>query len=322
MTVVLGSSTLEGVLQMSNAIDLLESAFAHEAVGKTVAAPRTPVDLERGSMRILLAADHEAGYYATKAYNQTQGLGVRYVVSLYRLQDGELVALLDGRIITDLRTGAASGVIARRVRIARPVTVGIVGSGNQARAQLEAIAAAYSIESAVVYSPSRVHRETYAREMSSKLGFTVAAVESAEAAVRGQKVVATATRSRSMEPVIHGEWLNECRLLCAVGNTRSQFSEVDVRCFREAALVVVDSPNAYEATGELVAAAAAGAVPASKQASLAQIVSLAVSVPDEGLIVFKSVGTALEDLALAVRYYELLRSRPGLIHTADLGTLR
>jgi alanine dehydrogenase len=322
MTVVLGFEALNGVLAMRDAIDLLETAFVHEAAGNTVVSPRTHVDYQGGSMRILLAADHDAGYVATKAYNHAEGAGVRYVVSLYRLQDGKLLALLDGRIITDLRTGAASGVIARRVRMAGPVTVGIIGSGNQARAQLESIAAAHPVQSAVVYSPSAAHRDSYAREMSAKLGFPVTAVDSAEAAVRSRKVVATATRSRSAEPVVRGEWLADCRLLCAVGNTRKQFSEADVRCFRDAAMIVVDSPNAYQATGELVDAAAAGAVPESKRATLAQIVSGTVTVPEEGLIAFKSVGTALEDLALAARYYEILGSRAGLPSTSDLASLR
>jgi ornithine cyclodeaminase/alanine dehydrogenase-like protein (mu-crystallin family) len=91
-----------------------------------------------------------------------------------------------------------------------------------------------------------------------------------------------------------------------VGNTRPYAAELDVQCLQDAELVVVDTWHAVEEAGELKNAVKAGALPKSKQASLAQIVTGDVSVPETGRIVFKSVGSALQDLALAARYYELL----------------
>jgi len=322
MAVMLGYETLNGVIGMREAIDLLEGALAHEAAGATSVSPKYVTDFANGAMRMLFAADQQAGYCATKAYHSIQGAGTRYVVTLYRLKDGELLALLDGQIITDLRTGAASGVIARRVPIGRPVSVGVIGSGHQARTQLEALAAVYRVESAAVYSPTAANREKYAAEMSKKLVFPVAPVASAEAAVRGRAVVASASSSRSPEPVLLGAWLGDCRLLCAVGNTRAKFMEADVQCFRDAALVVMDSPHAAHEAGELKQAIAAGALPESKQTTLAQIVTGKTAIPAKGLVTFKSVGTALQDLALAARYYELLGAKAGLPASSDLGSLK
>jgi alanine dehydrogenase len=319
---MLGAEALEGVLSMHDAIGLLEDTLAHEALGRTAVSPKFTTAFENGSMRVLFAADSEAGYGAMKAYHSIEGVGARYIVSLYRLRDGEPVAMLDGRLITDLRTGAASGVMARRVHIDGPVTVGIVGSGNQARTQLESLAAVYRVESAAVYSPTVANREAYANTMSARLGIRVTPVDTAEAAARGRMVVVTASNARTSEPVLHGAWLDRCRLLCAVGNTRPQFAETDVQCFRDAALVVVDSQHALEEAGELRQAIASGALPESKRATLAQVVTGAASVPAEGLIAFKSVGMALQDLALAVHYYELLGGRAGLPAAPDLGSLR
>lgn len=307
---------------MRDAIDLLETALAHEAAGKTVVSAKFNTDFGTGSMRILFAADHEAGYGATKAYHTIQGVGTRYVVSLYRLTDGELLALIDGRIITDLRTGAASGVIARRIALPGAVSLGLIGSGHQARMQLESLASVYRVESAAVYSPTAGHREAFAQEMSASLGIAVTPVESAEAAVRGRAVVAAASSSRSSEPILRGEWLGHCRLLCAVGNTRQYAAEADTRCFRDARLVVVDSIHAFQEAGELLQAAKDGALPQAKRATLAQIVSGAIAVPREGLVAFKSVGTALQDLALAARYYELLAPHGGLPAAPDLASLK
>jgi len=319
---MLGYEALQGVLGMRDAIDLLEQTLTHEAAGQTFVSPKIVTDFKGGAMRMLIAADYQAGYLATKAYHSIEGAGVRYVVTLYSLRDGELLALLDGRLITDLRTGAASGVIARKVPVSGPIAVGVIGSGNQARAQLESIAAVYDIKSAAVYSPTSANRERYAREMAAKLGIAVTAVASAEAAVRGRDVVATASSARSSVPLLRGEWLTGCRLLCAVGNTRPQFAEADVRCFSDAGLVVVDTLHAVEEAGDLREAVKQGVLPETKRVTLAQIVTGAAAVPREGLVAFKSVGSALQDLSLAARYYELLGKRPGLPVCPDLASLR
>lgn len=314
MAVILDYATMDGALSMREVIDLLERALEHEAAGKTDASPKYITEFSTGSMRGLVAADHSAGYLATKVYHSIKGSGegARYIVTLYSLKDGALLAWLDGQLITDQRTGGASGVIARKVSLDGAVTLGIIGSGFQARMQLESIAAVYDLKSAVVWSPTVANREAFAREMSKKFGIEVRAVESAEAAVRGHKVVAAASSARGPEPVLRGEWLAGCRLLCAVGNTRKKFAEIDGRCFRDAALVVADSKHAQHEAGEMIQATASGDLPADKLVTLADVVTGARTVPASGMIVFKSVGTALQDLALAGRYYELLGERPNL----------
>lgn len=322
MAVTLGLEALRGALRMREAIDLVEAAFAHEAAGETVVSQRLNTAFDGGWMRILFALDRQSGYCATKAYHRIDGAGVRYVVSLYRLRDGELLAVMDGRTITELRTGAVSGVLARKVPVAGKVSVGIIGSGRQARAQLESLANVYRIESAVVYSPTAANREAFARKMSERLGFAVSAVGSAEAAVRGRPVVAAASSNASSEPVVRGEWLDQCRLFCAVGNTRPQFMEADVRCFGDARLVVMDSLNAITECGELRQTEKSGMLPESKRAMLAQVVAGATAVPPEGLVAFKSAGTALQDLALAARYYELLGAHEGVPTAPGLASLK
>ncbi|HTE14770.1 MAG TPA: hypothetical protein VK642_06810, partial [Burkholderiales bacterium] len=285
MAVMLGYKTLAGVLSMREAIDLLERAFAHEVAGSTVVSPKFITDFKIGAMRILFATDEIAGYGAIKAYHSVKGTGARYVVSLYSLKDGELLALLDGQLITDLRTGACSGVIARRVPIDAPVTVGVIGSGNQAHKQLECLAAVYKLDSVAVYSPNAAHREHFAKTMAKQLGVKVTPVDSVEAAARGRKIVVAASSARTTEPILRSAWLADCRLLCAVGNTRKQYAEADVQCFRNASLVVMDTLHALEEAGELRQAVEAGALPEAKRATLGQIVTGAAQLPEKGLIV-------------------------------------
>ncbi|MGZ8202692.1 MAG: ornithine cyclodeaminase family protein [Burkholderiales bacterium] len=322
MALILGADALEGVLDMREAIDLLEAVSEHEAAGKTFVSPRSSSSFEGGWMRMMFAADYASGYAATKAFHMVQGAGVRYVVSLYRLADGELLAVIDGRLITDLRTGAASGVVARKLKIDGPISVGVIGAGHQSRMQLEGLASVYRVESAQVFSPTAENRERMARQMSAKLGIPVQAADSAESAVRGQKIVVAATSSRSSEPVLRHAWLDGCRLLCAVGSTRPESVEVEPASFGEAAAVVVDTLRAGEEAGDLQQAVKSGALDAARQITLANMVAGASRLPETGLVAFKSVGTALQDLALAVRYYELLKARKDVPAAPDLASLK
>jgi ornithine cyclodeaminase/alanine dehydrogenase-like protein (mu-crystallin family) len=305
-------------LNWGECIDLLEDVSGHEAQGDTFVSPKFNSDFRRGSMRILFAADYASGYGATKAYHTIDSIGTRYLVSLIDIRSGALLAIVDGRRITDFRTGAASGVVARRVPFRGPVSVGIVGSGHQARAQLACLAAVYPIDRVGVFSPTPANREAFARDMSEELGIAVEPAATAEGAVRGRNIVVAASKSRSAEPVLRREWLGDCRLLCAVGNTRPQFVEIDHRCCADASLVIVDSLHAFEEAGELIQAVAGGMLPAAKRSTLATIVAGGGPIPSDGLIIFKSVGTALQDLALASRCYELLREDASIPAIPDL----
>jgi ornithine cyclodeaminase len=173
-----------------------------------------------------------------------------------------------------------------------------------------------------VFSPTAENRERLARQMSSKLGIPVKAENNGETAVRGHEIVVAATSSQSSEPVLKGEWLERCRLLCAVGSTRLQSVEVDEQAFRSAGVVVVDTTRAADEAGDLHYAVKSGALRAEQPVTLANVAAGRTHLPQGGLVAFKSVGTALQDLALAVRYYELLRGRKDLPAALDLGSLK
>lgn len=322
MAILLGAEALEGVLKMSEAVTLLERMSRHEAVGRAFVSPRLNCEFEGGWMRMMFAADCEEGYAATKVFHMIRGVGVRYVVSLYRLADGELLAVLDGRMITDLRTGAASGLAARHLGLPSSVTVGLLGSGHQARMQLAALVSQLDVSAASVYSPNAQHRHAFAAEMARRCGIAVTAVDTPEAAVRGHAVVVAATNAVGEEPVLRRHWLDACRLVCAVGSTRLQSIEVDERTFGDAQLVIVDTPLAVEEAGDIRRAIKNGRLTPDRQITLAQLVARGQRELAGGYAVFKSVGTALQDLALAARCYELLRERPDLPREDGLASLK
>jgi ornithine cyclodeaminase/alanine dehydrogenase-like protein (mu-crystallin family) len=178
------------------------------------------------------------------------------------------------------------------------------------------------VAKASVFSPNRLHRHAFAEEMTRKLDIPVSAVENAEAAARGNAVVVAATNAVGAEPVLRRRWLDECRLVCAVGSTRRESIEVDADTFGSAALVIVDSILAAEEAGDLQRAVEGGALTLDRQVTLAQLVAQGKQGLAGGYAVFKSVGTALQDLALAARYYELLQGSPRARAASDLASLK
>jgi ornithine cyclodeaminase/alanine dehydrogenase-like protein (mu-crystallin family) len=158
--------------------------------------------------------------------------------------------------------------------------------------------------------------------MTRTLDLPVTAVDSAEAAAHGHAVVVVATNTVGAEPVLRRRWLSECRVVCAVGSTRRESIEVDAATFGDAAMVVVDSLLAAEEAGDLQQAMEKGALGLERQVTLAQLVAQGKQTLGGGYAVFKSVGTALQDLALAARYYELLQSAGGVLSAPDLASLK
>ena len=158
--------------------------------------------------------------------------------------------------------------------------------------------------------------------MSAKLGITVNAVDCAESAARGHDIVVVATSAVGAEPLVNAAWLKDCKLVCAVGSTRLESVEVDAATFGNAESVIVDSLLAAEEAGDLQRAISSGILARDRQVTLAQIVMQGKRAMSGGYAVFKSVGSGLQDLALAARYYELLKLRPGLHDAHGLGSLK
>jgi len=322
MTLILGENTLRDALSMAEAIDLIDDAYRHEAAGQTLSAARQTTLTEKGWMRLMYAADFAAGYAAVKVFHLTRGVGVRYVVSLYHLEDGELLAILDGRELTALRTGAVSGVAARYLAPQGSNSVGILGSGYQASTQLEAMAAELSLTSASVFSPTPKNRQAFAERMSERLNLDVKAVDTAEAAFRDQPVAVVCTNATGPDPVMEASWLSDPVFVCGVGSTRMESIEVDLDTFRASHLTVMDSAHAAEEAGDLRQALDVGFMDPEQVWTLAQLVERNPERPSKGTMVFKSVGSALQDLAVAAGYYERLRSSTDVVQIAGLASLK
>jgi ornithine cyclodeaminase/alanine dehydrogenase-like protein (mu-crystallin family) len=229
-------------------------------------------------------------------YPQNVGIHTHHaVIVLFRPETGEPLALMDGRLITEMRTAAASAVATRRLARDGASVLAILGSGVQARSHLEALHLVRSFAEVRVWSPRN------ARAFAER--HSVTAVATAEDAVRGADVVVVATSART--PVLHGGWLSPGTHVNAVGATRPEWRELDDELVTRARVFVDSREAATRESGDIIAA----------RDVVAEIGEVVAGIrtgrrSDEETTLFKSVGVAVEDLAAAELVYRAhLRSQ-------------
>jgi ornithine cyclodeaminase/alanine dehydrogenase-like protein (mu-crystallin family) len=221
-----------------------------------------------------------------------------------------MIALIEANRLGQLRTGAVTGLAAKFLADPAATKVGLFGSGWQAQSQLAAIVAVRPIKQALVYSRDEAHRRQFAEQMAAELNIEVIPVDQPRGAVADLPIVITATASR--QPVFDGQWLAGGALVCAVGSNWLEKAEIDVTTIRRAERIVCDSVAAcrHEA-GDFTAAIHQGLFDWSQAIDLAEVVDAKTAArrSPHGIVLFKSVGMALEDIALGSKLLELARKK-------------
>lgn len=254
------------------------------------------------------------------------GQHVRYHVNLFRRSTGEAVAVVDGRRITSLRTACTAACAARRFFGARPVRLGVIGSGEEAREGLRALAGALELSAVAVWSPTPANRETYARDMTVELGLDVRPSGTPGEVLAGRDMAYVAT-SATAQPFLTAPDVVHLRFLAAIGSTRPYQRELRGDVLARAARVIVDCPDALHEPGDVIEAVrdhgwdTAGALLLGEYLAGAVTEATEATGPD-GPTVFKSIGSVEQDLVLAHHIVEEAR-RTGRGRTVDpVGSLR
>jgi len=284
-------------LRMEELIPAMEKALVDFSAGKVT----QPV-------RSVITVDPPGGFFGMMPALTPEGLGIKIVtfyatnterglpthmatIFLVDPKTGAPLAVMDGRLITEMRTAAVSAVATKLLAALDAKVLAILGSGVQARSHVEALRFVRSFEEIRVWSPTKAHAERFAKEIGAK-------AMSAEAAVHGADVVVTATNSKTA--VLKGPWLRPGCHVNAVGACRPDWRELDDDTMgnavfvdsREAALkesgdVILSGTKIYAELGE----ALAGKVPPRANETT----------------IFKSLGMAVEDIAAALLVYESAR---------------
>ena len=305
MTLFLTEEDVQELLPMKVALDRVEASFRAQAAGHAVNRSRERILLPNLSLHYMAAALPDDNFLGMKIYTVTRN-AFRFVVLLFDAKSGEMAAVLEADHLGRIRTGAASGVATKYMARADAARVGLIGTGRQARTQLEAIASVRSLSAAKVFGRDENRRVDFCRTMSQTLNIEVEPAKSAEEAARFGDIVITATTST--QPVINGEWLRAGAHVNAIGANMAKRREMDDVAVAKAGTIAVDSiEQARKEAGDLIQSR----VQWENVCELHQIVSGARAgrtSPNE-ITLFKSCGIALWDVSVAGFIYQ--RAREG-----------
>jgi len=305
MALHLTEDDVDRLLTMDACLEAVEDALGQWAEGRAANRPRTRVAVPGAILHVLPAASSALRRLAAKVYATTKG-GDRFVVLLFDAGSADLLAIIEADRMGQMRTGAASRVATRRLARPDAKVFGILGTGWQARSQIQAIARVRPLREVRAWGRDRGRLIDFCAEVAKISGVAVQPAASAEAAVRGADIVVTATSAS--QPVLRGAWMSPGMHLNAIGSNRPDRREIDDDAVGRADLIVVDSlEQARLEAGDLILAAPSGGAPPFERAvELAEIVSgRHPGRQDERQItLFKSLGLGLEDLAVASVVYD------------------
>lgn len=313
MPVWLNEEEVRAALSMPGLIAAMQTALRDFSSGKVNQPVRSVIEVERnqsffGVMPAHAAAIPALGAKLVTVFGRNAALGLHThdaTILLLDPETGALLAVLDGRYITEARTAAVSAVAAYLLAAAATPVLAILGSGVQARSHLEALPLVRQFHDIRCWSPSRAHLERFVSESST----LVYPAKSAEEAVRGADVIALVTASP--EPVLRYEWVKPGACVISVGACRPNQREIDPVLVTRARVFVDSREAALQESGDIVLGIAEGRFEASHiAAELGEVVANpALGRRDETeIMVFKSLGLAVEDVAAAHLAYKRARA--------------
>jgi ornithine cyclodeaminase/alanine dehydrogenase-like protein (mu-crystallin family) len=292
MPLYLREADVEALLPPADAVEAVEACFERLARGVVENRPRFRLGLEDGLLHVMAAADLELGVAGLKSYAGFAA-GARFLVTLFAVDRPEVLALIEADRLGQRRTGAASAVAVRHLARPGASTLGVIGCGWQAEAQVECIRAVLpELETLVVFCRNEERRRAFAERFGGEEAEWYR--DAAE-----QDVVVTVTDSR--DPVLRGEWLRPGALVCAVGANRLTARELDNAVLERAAFVCCDSrEQARGEAGDLVEPVERGVLDWLEVHELSEVVGGEVQgrQRDDDIVLFKSLGIAAEDLAV------------------------
>jgi alanine dehydrogenase len=302
----LDEASVRQLVTMDDALAAVEEVFAAQGRGEVYNVPRVRAPVKGGTLRITAAVLSYRGYYGVKVsstavFHSNAGR----MFCLYREETGELCAVVQVFAMGAMRTGAASGIATKYLANPDAAVLGVLGSGRQARTQVDAVCAVRRIHEIRVWSPRATSREAFCEDVKNINKINTLSASSPEDAVRGADVLITATTAT--EPVVHGAWLKRGVHINAIGANFEHRRELDTAAVTAAKFIATDDTEQvrYEST-DLAVPVSEGKLSWEQVHSLGNVVAgkLKGRQAREDVTLFKSLGVAIEDVALAARAYE------------------
>lgn len=318
---LLSISDVKQSITMIEAIDAMESAFLQLAEHQATLPMRTGIPVgENGlalTMPAYLAKANILGLKTVSVFpeNVKHNLpSINGTILLLDATTGEPLVLMDAGYLTALRTGAVSGLATKYFSLDRPSTVVIIGSGAQAVTQLEAVAAVREIHKVIVWSRQLENAKTFAKKMENS--YNIHVYEALSSALKEADIICTATAST--EPLVHLDDLKPHVHINAVGSHSKSMQEISGDVLKKAVVIVDQLEAAMNEAGEIIEAVKQQNLQKETITELGSWLLKKVPPVQEKLTVFKSVGLAIQDLAVAhVVYQNALKRQAGSVFKLD-----
>lgn len=315
---VLNSNDIESILFMRDVISLVENAFREKGFGRVQMPPKVYLFFSRydGDLRAMPAYFEGLDIAGVKIVNSHPMNPTRYglptvmaVIYLVDPRSGRPLCIMDGTLITGMRTGGAAGVATKYLGRRDSRVVGIIGAGFLARFHLEAFINVISVERVKIYDVIRSKAEDFAKRYSSIYGIDIEVANDVREAVYGVDVLATLTPSR--EPIVRSEWISEGMHINAMGADAPGKEELDPDILRRAKIVVDDMEQAIH-SGEINVPISRGIIRREDiYGELGEIVAgiKPGRTSDREITVFDSTGLAIQDVIVAWHVYKEAEKR-------------
>ncbi len=289
------------LLPMSEAVRLMRETFEALRSGTAKSQPRRRLHLETGSVLHAMAGAH-GKYFGTKVYATNAKYGnANFLFWLLDAETAKPLALMDANWLGQIRTGAASGYATGILSRTDAATHGVIGTGFQARSQVEAVAAVRKLREVRVWSRSAENRQRFANDCSAAFGLHVVAAGTAREAVEGMDIVSTATWVK--DPVLEAAWISAGAHVNAMGSNNPARRELPAGLLDKAALIAVDSiEQAKIESGDLLLAWTNNPEQWSRLKELEDVTERPANA--DAITIFKSNGLGVEDVAAGAYVYE------------------
>lgn len=309
MALILSEKEVQDLIDMKEVVASVEEAFRRQGTGEASNSARGRSAGHESVLNVMHANLAYLRRGGLKAYMSSKS-GTKFVIILTDSSDSTPLAIMGANVLGRYRTGAASGVATKHLFRGTSVKAAVMGSGRQALTQVLALSAVVRVEELRVWSPSREHRATFAKQLATK-GYDASARDSPAEALDGADVASSITSSD--RPFITDRMLGSVSHLNICGSnvpSRSEASPAAVGTFD--AVVVDDIHQGKTEYGDLILAAQAGRFSWGSALELGAVV--AGRAKASGRTLFKSGGVALEDVAVASMLYDKAR-RSGRSYT-------
>jgi alanine dehydrogenase len=304
----LNEQQVRSLLPMPDLISAMESALAKFSACEVLQPVRSvltvgPTKAYFGLMPAYVPAPASLGAKLVTVFGENHKRNLPSHLATILLLDpetGALLAMLDGRYITEARTAAVSAVSTRFLGRADAATMAIIGSGVQARSHLEAYQHVRQLKEVRIWSPRQQSRQQFVHDMSPHAAFPIIAADSAEAAVRGADLIVLVTSSPT--PVLDDAWVSAGAHVVCVGACRPSQREMPPQLVKRSRLYVDSRDAAVLESGDIVMNVADGLFDASHiRGEIGEVVlgRIGGRKTDDDITVFKSLGMAVEDVVAA-----------------------